>query len=58
MEGLIDEGLRAVFANKPIPAGMKTAVHQLRRGGFLQRPPAPAAVKTNFKPRMDTDEHG
>jgi len=23
MEGLIDEGLRAVFANKPIPAGMK-----------------------------------
>ena len=23
MEGLIDEGLRAVFADKPIPAGMK-----------------------------------
>ena len=44
MEGLIDEGLRAVFADKPIPAGDETAVHRLRRGRHLQRHRHTAAV--------------
>ena len=37
MEGLIDEGLRAVFADKPIPAGMKRRFTSCGAGVTLQR---------------------